>query len=85
MTYLIDHIIYFKTVQHIIGPAGYFRDPNHLDVYYNYSVFLPYLNNEKNFTTSIQDRFSSLNAALFIMFTEDTMIYPKETAIFAEL
>ena len=50
-------------------------------------MFLPYLNNEKaeNYTTTINDRFSGLNGAMFIMFSNDTMIYPKETAWFYEI
>ena len=68
----------------MVGPAGYFRDPKHLDIYLEDSVFLPNLNNEKpeNYTSTINDRFTNLNAALFVMFSEDTMIYPKETAWF---
>lgn len=71
----------------MIGPAGYFRDPNHLDVYLNYSCFLPYVNNEKpeNYTTTINERFAALNGALLVSFMNDTMIYPKETAWFWEL
>ena len=50
-----------------------------------YSVFLPYLNNMKNTTEEKRIAMESLNAALFIMFSNDTMIYPKETAWFHEL
>ena len=85
LNYIIDHIIYFKAIQDLIGPAGYFRDPNHMDVYLNDSVFLPYLNNEKEMDQTIKERFTSLNAAMFVMFTEDTMIYPKETAWFYDI
>jgi palmitoyl-protein thioesterase len=53
----------------------------------NNSIFLPYLNNEKpeNYTNHIIDRFASLNGAMFVMFTEDTVIYPKESSWFWEL
>jgi palmitoyl-protein thioesterase len=87
INYIIKNLVYFETIQDSIGPAGYFRDPNHLDKYLNDSVFLPYLNNEKhdNYTTSINDRFTSLNGAMLVMFGNDTMIYPKETAWFWEL
>ena len=51
------------------------------------SVFLPNLNNEKTagkgaFSNLKTQRFSDLNGALLIKFSEDTMIYPKETAWF---
>jgi palmitoyl-protein thioesterase len=50
-------------------------------------VFLPYLNNEKpeSYDATINNRFGGLNGALLIMFSNDTMIYPKETAWFHEL
>jgi hypothetical protein len=48
---------------------------------------LPALNNEKTqgkgvFSQLKSQRFSDLNGALLIKFSEDTMIYPKETAWF---
>lgn len=49
------------------------------------SVFLPYVNNEKNKTDSIKERFTALNGALFVMFSEDTMVFPKESEWFWEL
>lgn len=87
VNYIIDNMVYFQQIQDNIGPAGYFRDPKDLQTYLEYSVFLPYLNNEKaeNYTTDINNRFTALNAAMFIMFSNDTMIYPKETAWFWEL
>lgn len=52
------------------------------------SVFLPHLNNEEDDETSKADRkarFSALNGALLMLFTEDTMVYPKESEWFQEL
>ncbi len=87
INYIVDNLVYFQTIQNNVGPAGYFRDPRDLDNYLKYSVFLPYLNNEKaeNRTASINNRFTALTGALLIMFSNDTMIYPKETAWFHEL
>jgi palmitoyl-protein thioesterase len=82
INFVVKKMIYFGLIQDYIGPAGYFRDPNHLDVYLKDSVFLPYVNNEKNATNEISSKFSSLNGAMLIMFSKDTMIYPKETAWF---
>lgn len=84
---IIDNLVYFERIQDNIGPAGYFRDPSDLQNYLKYSVFLPYLNNEKveNYTSTINDRFASLNGAMFVMFSNDTMIFPKETAWFHQL
>lgn len=82
---IVKRMVYFNLIQDYIGPAGYFRDPNHLDIYLKDSVFLPFLNNEKDPQPDFTSRFTSLNAAMFVMFTNDTMIYPKETAWFWEL
>ena len=68
-----------------MGPAGYFRDPRHIDHYLNESEFLPYLNNEAGeeaAKAAIKDRFSSLNGAMLVMFTEDSVVYPKESEWF---
>jgi len=55
INYIIDNLVYFETIQDTVGPACYFRDPRDLDTYLKYSVFLPFLNNEKaeNFTVTI--------------------------------
>ena len=80
----IDGIVYFDIVQNDFGPAGYFRDPNDMEKYLKKSVFLPMLNNEKNHEdyNRNKERFVNLNAIMLVEFTNDTMIHPKETAIF---
>ena len=81
---LADSAVYFKFAQHIIGPAGYFRNPKDMKDYLADSVFLPMLNNEKDHPLSDfnKQRFSSLNGIMMAEFLKDTMIYPKETAVF---
>ena len=81
-------MVYSSLVQNMIGPAGYFRDTYHLDKYVAGSVFLPHLNNEEDdedAKAARKARFSALNGALLMMFTEDTMVYPKESEWFQEL
>ncbi|CDW83133.1 palmitoyl-protein thioesterase 1-like [Stylonychia lemnae] len=87
LNFIVKNLVYFSQIQDLVGPAGYFRDPNHLEEYLDYSVFLPFVNGEKkgNNTEAVFEKFSTLNSALFIMFSEDTMIYPKETAWFWQL
>lgn len=49
------------------------------------SVFLPYLNNEDgtvDAAASNKARFSALNNLMLVMFTEDSMVYPKESEWF---
>lgn len=84
--FLVKSMVYTSFVQNHVGPAGYFRDPSRLNTYKEKSVFLPALNNEGASQNSNRaSRFSSLNDALFVMFAKDSMIFPKESAIFGEI
>jgi len=52
------------------------------------SVFLAQANNEKGddaTKAAIKERFSAINGAMLVMFTEDTMVYPKESEWFQGL
>ena len=85
--------VYTGIIQNIVGPAGYFRDTYHMDRYLNGSVFLPYLNNEETSSDYDTDEakaarkanFSALNGVQLMMFTQDTMVYPKESEHFQQL
>jgi len=80
--------VYQSWAQDWIAPAGYFRDVNDYTTYEKDSVFLPALNNENSsskYAALRKGAFSGINAGLFGMFSEDTMIYPKETAWFQGL
>jgi palmitoyl-protein thioesterase len=80
---VVDTAVYFSMVQHIIGPAGYFKDVSHYKNYLTYSSFLPDLNNERqDKNDSYKERFSNLEKIVLIKFSEDSMIIPKETAWF---
>jgi hypothetical protein len=51
-------------------------------------VFLPYLNNEAGdeaTKATNKERFSALNSAMLVMFSEDTVVYPKESEWFQQL
>ena len=84
--------VYTEFIQNLIGPAGYFRDAGHINQYLNGSVFLPHLNNEESDEVDTAEakadrkaRFSALNGALLMMFTEDTMVHPKESEWFQQI
>lgn len=86
---VVDVFVYMGLIQDVIAPAGYFRNTKNFKAYQKGSVFLPSLNNESldedeevGAKATRKDRFSALNGALLVMFTEDTMIHPKETAHF---
>jgi palmitoyl-protein thioesterase len=88
INYVARNLAYFDLIQKFLGPAGYFRDPKHMTHYLNSSEFLPYLNNEAgtdDAKTAIKERFSSLNGAMLVMFTEDSVVYPKESEWFQQL
>lgn len=89
INFVAKKLVYLPIVQNHLSPAGYFRDVNNFDGYVKSSVFLPKLNNEENqhsdFATLRSNRWGDLNGALMVMFSEDTMIYPKETAWFQQL
>ena len=84
----VRNMVYYKEIQDHVGPAGYFRDPHHMKEYIADSVFLPWLNNEEGDAVAMQsnkDRFEALNGLMLVMFTEDTVVYPKESEWFQEL
>jgi palmitoyl-protein thioesterase len=82
INFIAKSFVYYRFFQAHIGPAGYFRNPKNLSKYLNKSVFLPDLNNERNFNIVKKERFLKLEKLMLIMFDQDTMIDPKETAWF---
>jgi len=81
-------LVYMNIVQHHLGPAGYFRDPAHMSQYLKGSVFLADENNERGSDeakAALKKRFSAINGAMLVMFTEDSMVYPKESEWFQQL
>lgn len=59
-----------------------------MDHYLNQSEFLPYLNNEAGTDeakAAIKERVTNLNGAMLVMFTEDSVVYPKESEWFQQL
>ena len=89
VNWVVKKVVYWTFVQNWIAPAGYFRDVKNLARFDERSVFLPALNNEGKsrgrFAAVKKTGFEELNAAMLIKFSEDTMIYPKETAWFQQV
>eukprot|EP00347_Sterkiella_histriomuscorum_P012903 403366776 len=78
--------VYTKYTQQHLAPAGYFRDYTQLPAYYKYSSFLPYINNEKGDAAMKylqKSRLLALEHFRMFMFTRDRIVYPKESAWFA--
>nr|GEW51724.1 palmitoyl-protein thioesterase 1-like [Tanacetum cinerariifolium] len=70
-------------IEHL-APSGYLKLPNNMDAYLKHYSFLPKLNNEisEERNSTHKERFSSLENLVLIMFEQDTVVIPKETAWF---
>lgn len=70
INYVAQHATDLQLIQNIVGPAGYYRDPKHLDSYLKDSCFLPYINNEETEKSDLyKQRFSSLDGLMLVAFT----------------
>ncbi|KAL8832568.1 MAG: hypothetical protein Q9191_000192 [Dirinaria sp. TL-2023a] len=73
-------------VQSHLVPAQYFRDPEDLDSYLEYSNFLVDVNNEKDVKNSTYKKnIAGLKNFAMYMFANDTTVVPKESAFFHEV
>ncbi|KAK1424060.1 hypothetical protein QVD17_19372 [Tagetes erecta] len=81
---LIKSEIYSDYIQEHLAPSGYLKLPNNIDGYLQHCRFLPKLNNEipEERNSTYKERFSSLQNLVLIMFEQDTVLIPKETAWF---
>jgi len=68
-----------------VNPAAYWRDPANVETFIEKSIFLPLLNNERDFSQDRKDQILKLNHAVFTATTDDHVVYPKESALFGEL
>lgn len=76
--------VYSPFVQNHLAPSGYVKIPNDLAAYYKGSLFLPKLNNEipLNRNETYKKRLESLNHLVLIMFQQDVVLIPPQTAWF---
>ncbi|KAH8659191.1 Alpha/Beta hydrolase protein [Tricladium varicosporioides] len=73
-------------VQNKLVPAQYFRDPNQLDDYLEYSNFLADINNERKVKNEkYKKNLEKLERFVMYLFEDDTTVIPKETGWFAEV
>ncbi|XP_071692128.1 uncharacterized protein [Rutidosis leptorrhynchoides] len=81
---LMKSEIYSDYIQEHLAPSGYIKLPNNMDAYLQHCRFLPKLNNElpEERNSTYKKRFSSLQNLVLIMFEQDTVLIPKETAWF---
>ncbi|VDL75936.1 unnamed protein product [Nippostrongylus brasiliensis] len=79
---LIDYGAYNHFVQNNVVQAQYWHDPLHEEEYRNHSVFLADINNEREINADYKKNLMKLKNILFIKFTKDHMVVPKESSWF---
>ncbi|KAI9683410.1 MAG: hypothetical protein M1829_005482 [Trizodia sp. TS-e1964] len=73
-------------VQSRLVPAQYYRDPEDLESYLEYSNFLADINNERPLKNpTYKTNLASLKNFVMYIFEDDTTVIPKESAWFAEV
>ncbi|KAJ2765589.1 hypothetical protein IWQ56_004037 [Coemansia nantahalensis] len=71
--YVRDHVV----------QAQYFKDPERLDQYLQYNVFLPDINGETlERNREYRDRIAALDKVVLVRFSDDTIIYPASSPWF---
>ncbi|XP_022158107.1 palmitoyl-protein thioesterase 1-like [Momordica charantia] len=81
---LFDVAVYTDFVQDLATPATFYKVPTNIENYLKISKFLPKLNNERleDRNSTYKERFSSLNKLVLLMNENETILIPKESALF---
>eukprot|EP01125_Pyxidicula_operculata_P009634 TRINITY_DN3161_c2_g1_i1.p1 TRINITY_DN3161_c2_g1~~TRINITY_DN3161_c2_g1_i1.p1 ORF type:complete len:298 (+),score=47.91 TRINITY_DN3161_c2_g1_i1:119-1012(+) len=79
---LLDFGAYNSLAQDLVVQAQYFHDPMDVTSYYAYNKFLPDINNELSVNQTYKNNILSLNNFVLIMFSQDTVVVPRESAWF---
>jgi palmitoyl-protein thioesterase len=79
---LIIDVIYSPLIQWTIGPAGYFKSLKRYDTYLDKCIFLPDLNNERNYNEQYRQRMINLDQMVLMKYTKDSVIHPNESEHF---
>lgn len=74
--------VYDPVIQDTIAPAGYFKSIRRHKQYMERCHFLPYLNNEKDFSQQSKDRMINLKFLVAIKYLQDDVVQPKESEHF---
>jgi len=82
-----NNFMYTQISQKHISFAGYWRNPNRLEIYLDKSVYLPYLNNEKLHISMEKQKQNIISLSNFVMIwsPNDEIIYPSESGKFSFL
>ncbi len=82
-----NNFMYTQFSQKHISFAGYWRNPTILEIYLDISVYLPYINNEKEHEQRDKYRNNIINLSNFVMIwsPNDEIVYPAESGKFSFL
>lgn len=83
MRSVIKNGVYLSWVQSRLVQAQYFKEWDNYEEYLENSIFLADINNERPVTRpEYATRLTSLQKFVMVQFNNDTMIVPKETAVY---
>jgi palmitoyl-protein thioesterase len=77
-----EDIAYTPDMQNNVAPAGYFRSIRRNKEYLERCIFLPYLNNQKDFSQQYKDRMINLNFLVAVKYLQDIVVFPNESENF---
>lgn len=81
--FLLLLLLLFSWIQDSFVQAEYWHDPIKESDYIEGSYFLADINNERTINTKYRDNLLRLKNFVMVMFNNDTMVVPKESAWFA--
>jgi len=83
---LVDEFLafgaYTDLAQALVVQAQYFHDPMTPDAYLTYNHFLTDINNDNAINTTYKQNLISLNNLVLVLFSDDVVVIPKESAWF---
>ena len=77
-----EDVAYDAELQNNVAPAGYFKSIRRNKEYLEHCSFLPYLNNQKDFSQQYKDRMINLKFLVAIKYLQDEVVYPNESEHF---
>ena len=76
---IADYIFYNPIMQRLFSISGYWRAPYRIPRMFKESEFLPLINNQGDYyNETFRENFMNLEAALFLYWTSDSIIKPRE-------
>jgi palmitoyl-protein thioesterase len=71
--------LFYSSVGQHTSVGNYWNDPHHQELYYKYSAFLPYVNNQLNDSAVYREALTKLNRMVLIGGPDDEVITPWQS------